>query len=191
MIRGFIGRLSLAHRAFRSRRILLIRRKTANGVGGRGQTASIIFPHVETHMNHPILASIIISAAVVFSANATPARAADLTVTVYGVGELGNVMVALYKKDDKWMGKASAYNMTAALKAGVQVVFKDLAEGDYAISTFVDENSNRRLDTNAIGIPTEPYGFSNDAAGNFGPPSFEQARFSVGKDNKTITITFK
>ena len=142
-------------------------------------------------MNHPILASIIISAAVVFNAMAMPAKTADLTVTLSGVGEQGNVMVALYKKDDKWMGKASAYNMTAALKAGVQVVFKDLAEGDYAISTFVDENSNRRLDTNAIGIPTEPYGFSNDASGNFGPPTFEQAKFVVGKNHQTLTITLK
>jgi uncharacterized protein (DUF2141 family) len=66
-----------------------------------------------------------------------------------------------------------------------------LPEGEYAVSLFVDENSNGKMDKNAIGIPTEAYGFSNDASGNFGPPSFEQAKFVVGKDKAAITITLK
>ena len=55
------------------------------------------------------------------------------------------------------------------------MVLKDLPDGPLALSVFQDANANGRLDMNAIGIPTEPYGFSNNAAGNFGPPKFEQA----------------
>ncbi|MFX8281946.1 DUF2141 domain-containing protein, partial [Acinetobacter baumannii] len=40
---------------------------------------------------------------------------------------------------------------------------------------FQDANGNGRLDMNAMGMPVEPFGFSNDAVGNFGPPRFEQA----------------
>jgi uncharacterized protein (DUF2141 family) len=42
-----------------------------------------------------------------------------------------------------------------------------------------------------LGIPTEAYGFSNDATGNFGPPTFEKAKFSVGKDATKVTINLK
>jgi uncharacterized protein (DUF2141 family) len=132
-----------------------------------------------------------IIAAAAFGLHAQTVNAADLTVELKGVGDKGNVMVALYKKGDKWLGKSTAGTMVVAKKEGVSVTFKDLAEGEYAISMFVDENSNGKMDTNAIGIPSEPYGFSNDASGNFGPPSFEQAKVAVGKDNKTITITLK
>ena len=142
-------------------------------------------------MKKSFLASILISTAIVLSAHAQNVNAGDLTVKINGVGDKGNVMVALFNKTDKWLGKSSMGTMAAAKKDGVTVTFKDLPEGEYAISMFVDENSNGKMDSNAIGIPTEPYGFSNDAAGNFGPPAFEAAKFVVSKDNKAITITIK
>ena len=120
------------------------------------------------------------------------AAAGDLTVEIKGVAsDTGNVMVALYKKDDKWMGRSTVGTTVAAKKGGVSVSFKDLPDGEYAVSLFVDENSNGKIDSNAIGIPIEPYAFSNDASGNFGPPTFEQAKFVVGKDSKSIVINIK
>ncbi len=142
-------------------------------------------------MKTKLLSTMFISALVTLGVYAGDVRAADLTVEIKGVGDKGNVMVAIYKKDDKWLGKSSGGTMTPAKKDGVSVSFKDLAEGEYAVSLFVDENSNGKMDSNAIGIPTEPFAFSNDAFGSFGPPSFEQAKFSVGKENKTIVITIK
>ncbi len=44
-----------------------------------------------------------------------------------------------------------------------------------AIAAHHDRNDNGKLDKNALGIPTEPYGFSNNPRGMFGPPSFEQS----------------
>ena len=120
------------------------------------------------------------------------ANAASLTVDIKGdVLDKGTVMLALYKKEDKWMGKASDGRVTPAKKGGVSVTFDNVPEGEYAISMYVDENSNGKLDANAIGIPIEPYAFSNDASGAFGPPSFEQARFVVGKDKTTHVINLK
>ena len=123
---------------------------------------------------------------------ATPVFATILTIYVSGeVGDKAAVMVALYKASDKWMGKSTAIRTTAAVKAGVSVTFNDLAEGEYAVSLFIDENSNNKLDSNGVGIPIEPYAFSNDASGSFGPPSFDKAKFSVGKDDKKHVITIK
>jgi uncharacterized protein (DUF2141 family) len=126
------------------------------------------------------------------SAFAAAANAGELTVDIKGVtSEKGNIMLAIYSKDDKWMGKPLKGTMTAVKGATASVSFGDLPEGEYAITLFVDENSNGKLDMNAIGIPTEPFAFSNDANGSFGPPSFEKAKFSVGKDAKTVAITIK
>ena len=88
-------------------------------------------------------------------------------------------------------GQIPAIRTTAAVKAGVSVTFNDLAEGEYAVSLFIDENSNNKLDTNAVGMPIEPYAFSNDASGSFGPPSFDKAKFALGKDDKKHVITIR
>jgi uncharacterized protein (DUF2141 family) len=63
----------------------------------------------------------------------------------------------------------------------------NLCEGNYAIRYFHDENSNNKLDTNWLGIPTEGYGFSNNATGMFGPPPFEEQLFKI-ISNKTIYL---
>jgi uncharacterized protein (DUF2141 family) len=41
--------------------------------------------------------------------------------------------------------------------------FEAIPPGTYALAVIHDENSNGKLDTDLLGIPTEGYGFSNDA----------------------------
>jgi uncharacterized protein (DUF2141 family) len=48
-------------------------------------------------------------------------------------------------------------------------------EGTAAIAVFQDLDGNGQLTKNALGLPTEPYGFSCDARGTFGPPAFSKA----------------
>ena len=55
----------------------------------------------------------------------------------------------------------------------------ELPDGIYAIGLYVDSNKNEKLDTNFFGIPKEQFGFSNNAKGRFGPPSFESASFEL------------
>ena len=49
-------------------------------------------------------------------------------------------------------------------------------------------NGNEKLDTNLVGIPSEPYGFSRNARGRFGPPSFDDLAIEVGDDDLSIDI---
>ncbi len=72
----------------------------------------------------------------------------------------------------------------------VEVHFEEVLDGEYAVKVFHDVNNNGKLDTNWMGVPKEPYGFSNDAMGTFGPPSWEQARFTV-KGHTLIRIRSK
>ena len=68
-------------------------------------------------------------------------------------------------------------------------VFKEEIEvpsGTYAIGLYIDANENEKMDTNFLGIPKEQFGFSNDAKGSFGPPSFESASFEVNQSKKIV-----
>jgi len=68
------------------------------------------------------------------------------------------------------------------------IIFKNLKAGKYAFKYFHDENENKEIDTYWIGAPKEGYGFSNNARGMFGPPSFEKTVFYLN-ENKTLHCT--
>lgn len=54
-----------------------------------------------------------------------------------------------------------------------------------AIAVFQDIDGNGKLTKNQMGIPREPYGFSNNARGMFGPPAFKQAAFELGPEQES------
>jgi uncharacterized protein (DUF2141 family) len=66
--------------------------------------------------------------------------------------------------------------------------FEDIPPGTYALAVIHDENSNGKLDTNWLGIPTEGYGFSNDVKGTLGAPSFAAASFTYDGRSRDMTI---
>lgn len=68
-----------------------------------------------------------------------------------------------------------------------KVYFVNLSPGRYAVVVYQDLNNNGRLDRNRFGIPSEPYGFSNNPSTFFGPPGFDRASFEF-VENLKITI---
>jgi len=70
----------------------------------------------------------------------------------------------------------------------VVAMFQGLGAGRYAVAVYQDENRNGKLDKNFLGMPTEPYGFSNDARGSMGPPSFDAAAVDIAATPK-ITVS--
>lgn len=65
--------------------------------------------------------------------------------------------------------------------------FLDIPPGTYALAVIHDEDMDGKLGANWLGVPTEGYGFSNDAKALTGPPSFEAASFPY--DGKTLDLT--
>lgn len=121
------------------------------------------------------------------------ARAAELHITVEGLTSAdGKVMTALYDSAKAFpRGKPVQAAMAQAQAGSVKQVFADLAPGKYAIAVYHDVNGNQRLDANMVGIPSEPYGFSRDARGKMGPPSFDDAAFDVGSATVHQTMHVK
>jgi uncharacterized protein (DUF2141 family) len=121
-------------------------------------------------------------------------RAADLTIIVNNVQqEDGQIMLGLFHGAENFP-KTNSHGTSAPAKernsAGqVLLTLKGLAPGQYAASSYHDRDGNSKLSTNMMGMPTEPYGFSNNARGLFGPPSFKDAAILVGGEDLTIEIT--
>ncbi len=58
-------------------------------------------------------------------------------------------------------------------------VFENVSPGLHAVSVMHDENGNRKLDKNFIGVPTEGYGASNNPTHAMSPPTWEESKFVV------------
>jgi len=90
----------------------------------------------------------------------------------------------VYEREDTvWIGKILPIENKQVI-----VVIDSLKYGEYAVRVFHDENRNGKIDTDFLGIPDEDYGYSNDASGWFGPPSWEKAKFIFNQPEMSIKI---
>lgn len=117
------------------------------------------------------------------------AQNVNLTVSVSGLkNNTGVVKVGLYNSDETFL-KTTYKSVVSEIKNNeATVTFIGIPAGEYAISTYHDENNNGKLDRNAMGIPSEDYAASNNAKGFMGPPAYKDAKFVIGKDSKIAII---
>jgi uncharacterized protein (DUF2141 family) len=110
------------------------------------------------------------------------AAGANLTIHVTnvlaagGVIRLGLYSEALYPDDD---AKPIASADVPALAGETVITLHGIAPGIYAIETFQDVNANNRMDTSWLGLPQEPFGFSQDAKPFLSKPAFDDVKFTV------------
>ncbi len=125
--------------------------------------------------------------------NSNAQNTGNLHVTVTNVKEAkGSIQLAIYNSAESFMKDELAIQTVKADTSGtVTVIFDDLPYGSYSLSIFHDINENLELDTNFMGIPKEPFGFSNDAMGAFGPPSFEKSSVDVNEPDTQTSIKLK
>jgi len=106
-----------------------------------------------------------------------------------GVEEVkGNMSIAIYDNADDFPGRENYVHAEDIPIETLQFsyVFNDIPAGTYAIAIYHDLDKNRELNKNWIGIPKEPFGFSNDAKGKMGPPSFEDSTFELKEDMEMV-----
>lgn len=144
---------------------------------------------------------IALSLSLMVGASSVAARADDasaansIKVVVVGLhSNDGEVYCALFGSADGFpddSSKAGKKTRSKIENGQAVCIFGGVAPGEYAVSVFHDENGNGRLDRNFVGMPKEGVGASNDAAGHFGPPKFDDARFSYPGGRSVLTIHLK
>jgi uncharacterized protein (DUF2141 family) len=119
--------------------------------------------------------------------------AGELTIEISGViPDRGKVYVAVYDRAETFpiSGRAHVGQVLDSADNHLTVRFRELPPGLYAAVAFQDVNGNGKLDKNFLGMPKEPYGFSNGARGAAGPPKFSAAAVTLNPDG-TTTIVLK
>lgn len=103
----------------------------------------------------------------------------------------GDILIGLYDNASNFPRKVATGKVVKVTEKDMEVKFQDIRPGEYAVSVLHDENQNKDMDQGKLGIPKEGYGFSNNATGVIGPPSFKKARFHVPDGDSSITINMK
>jgi uncharacterized protein (DUF2141 family) len=119
---------------------------------------------------------------------AVSAQEAVLTVRVVGMDrDEGFVRIALFDRaetfTDEPMEAAVLVPSDGVAEWAVRVPYQV-----YAVAVVHDRDGNGKLNTNLLGMPREKYGFSSDARGTFGPPSFDDASFAVREPSVSVVV---
>jgi uncharacterized protein (DUF2141 family) len=108
-----------------------------------------------------------------------------LSIHISGISKIkGSLFIAIFRPTDDFpvFGKQFKGIVKEVEGKSQNYNFDNLPEGEYALAIYQDENRNKILDKNLLGIPTEIYGFSNNARRTFSAPSFQEAKFKLNKD---------
>ena len=124
------------------------------------------------------------------------AFADKLTITINNILEAkGKIQIAIiptgYEGDFPNEGRMMLPQPDGTMAPGLMIdatppsitTHADVPAGTYAIAVYHDLNEDGKMNTVPfVRLPLEPYGFSNDARGQFGAPSFRDAAFEVDGD---------
>ena len=105
-------------------------------------------------------------------------------------GDDGRVACALHA-DAASFPQGAGVAHDAVTPSGGQAIcrFDGVPPGRYAVAVLHDANGNGRLDTNALGMPTERWGISVVEAPRLRAPRFEEAAFDLGAEPLRLRIT--
>ena len=127
-------------------------------------------------------------------------KAEILTVEVTSEYEDGTVLLAVYNKEE-YFGKTKANQKTDPkhILLGAKGLISnykgkvtfDLPYGKYVVAGIHDLDDNGVLTGNFLGMPKEPFGFSNNKRGNFGPPKWDDVLIEFNANNQKILIKLK
>lgn len=114
----------------------------------------------------------------------------NITVTINNVkSDNGFVLLGLHNQQTFMNRSAPALNKkkVTITDGKITVAFHNVLPGEYAVMAIHDENANNQMDFEPNGIPKEAYGMSNNEM-SFGPPAFNDAKFTVVDKNLSLEI---
>lgn len=115
----------------------------------------------------------------------------DVEVVVSNINtQQGTIELAVFDKPQLFLQKNKSIKKYSKAVRGnsIKIKVKNLPEGHYAISLYHDFNGDKECNLNVIGIPKEPYGFSNNFKPLYRQPNFEDCHFFVS-ENQEIHIS--
>ncbi|MDT0293739.1 DUF2141 domain-containing protein [Mesonia ostreae] len=114
----------------------------------------------------------------------------ELDLEITGIKkDAGFIEVGIYNSEEYFLEEGKSFKTykipVKNKKASIRI--SDLPQGNYAITLYHDENEDGKCNMNFLGIPKEPYAFSNNFKPKFSAPSFEDCVFNL-KENLSLDI---
>ena len=134
------------------------------------------------------LVFVVLNVTATFAETTSPAL---LTIRVENVStDGGYVQVALYDRASyEGHDRSPVVETTVEAKSPETIVtLPNVRPGEYAVKMFQDVKRSGSFVTSALGLPEEPYGFSNDARPFLDQPKFDVTKFDISPGSKTIVI---
>lgn len=103
----------------------------------------------------------------------------------------GPIVIMLFQSAEGFpaeINKAAYYHIVRDIRKITSYKFVDIPYGIYAVAIFQDENNNKEVDRNWIGMPDEPVGVSNQT--RMGRPKFSRSQFEHNSPQKIIQLEF-
>lgn len=139
-----------------------------------------------------IILSLIIVISGLFSSSGDNNKEYQLKVRLKGLESAGGkVRIAVFSKPETFLTNELFRAESIEVEASTVFTELTLPLGTYAISAYHDMNNDSKLNVNFLGIPKEPYGFSNNPRRGIGPASFSESSFTFGKDQQELIIELK
>jgi uncharacterized protein (DUF2141 family) len=121
---------------------------------------------------------------------------ATVKVNIAGFkGKEGVALIALFDSEATWRNVPKAVQVLRMKITGptLNVEFKGVKPGTYAVQVIHDENKNNELDMRWLPYPKPKEGaaVSKDPETKSGPPKWDGAKFDVTAAGVTVTATMK
>lgn len=116
-------------------------------------------------------------------------QSATLRVRVEGIdSDKGKIMIAVFDNADDFKNKQRPFvaDTFDIKEESLSVDFNNIPNAVYAIAVFHDENSDGKLNTAKLGIPTEGVGFSGISGKFTRPPKFNDCSFEFKNDTAIV-----
>ncbi len=124
--------------------------------------------------------------------NLEVAPPSSFKLTVEGISSIqGNLGILVFDSELGFPSNSekAILNLKVEVDADrMEIDLGKLPPGNYAFAILHDKNSNKIMDKSVLGIPKEPFGFSNTDKITFGPPSFQEAKIQLDELNTKTTI---
>ncbi len=100
----------------------------------------------------------------------------------------GLMRIAFYDSEEIYLDQqqVTLFHEEQVRAQGSMHIHLQIPTGTYAIAVYHDVNSDKELNKNFLGLPKEPYGFSNNKMGTFGPPSFQESLIAIPQTKKIV-----
>ena len=118
-------------------------------------------------------------------------KTGSLLLTVVGIeNDEGKIAVALSNSRKDYESYETVFRSANILIKNdiAEYTFEELPFGEYAIKVYHDEDNDGEINRNFLGIPSEDYGFSNNASASFGPADYDDAKFIFNTSKLSISI---